>query len=311
MTATNLSRRSFVAAASTAVALGAVATETRSFAAEASSDAAETSEAAPDAASETPAPAWGVEVYDFGTVKVHAFNTHDPLGDVCYLVEGSDAIVGIELPPLVDSLKTWKAYADSLGKPFQSIFVDAHPAGSDFIEGMKIYGTQGASDAIESGSTRATSDGLADTFGAAWDSNYVEITDVVSDGPVTVDGIDFVVNDRRDTYDLVVVDANAVSTHMLGGTVHSILASTDAIDEMIATLQGYLDAGYTLMLPAHTMPEGMDAVSAKIVYLQTAKEIAAQVTTADEFIARMTEAFPDYAGQNYLEMSAGMLFPQA
>ena len=49
----------------------------------------------------------------------------------------------------------------------------------------------------------------------------------------------------------------------------------------------------------------------KIAYVEKAKELAASCTTAEAFIAAMEEAFPDYTGQNYLEMTAGYLYPEA
>lgn len=53
----------------------------------------------------------------------------------------------------------------------------------------------------------------------------------------------------------------------------------------------------------------MDAVQAKIAYLGKTAEIAENAASAADFIAKMHEVFPDYAGENYLEMTAGFLFP--
>lgn len=191
------------------------------------------------------------------------------------------------------------------------IWVSAHPNGADMLEGVNIWGTQAAADAIAFGSTKATADSLSATFGDVWDANYAVINNVVESGPVTVAGVDFVVSEQGDTYDLVIVAANSVYTHMLGETVHSIVPSLDVIDTMIATLRGYQEAGYALVLPAHTMPEGQAAVAAKIAYLEQLRDIAAVSASAEEFIAKMQEAFPGYAGENYLEMTAGFLFPAA
>lgn len=43
--------------------------------------------------------------------------------------------------------------------------------------------------------------------------------------------------------------------------------------------------------------------------MEKAKELAAASTDAGAFTAAMKEAFPDYVGDNYLEMSAGYLYP--
>ena len=197
------------------------------------------------------------------------------------------------------TLPLWQSYAQSLGKPMGDIWIDAHPNGADYIEGMNVWGTQAAADAIAGGSTYATASGLQETFGDAWNPNY----------GVTVGGIEFEVANSADTYDLVIPAANCVYTHMLGETVHSIATSLEAADAMIATLQGYQEAGYALVLPSHTMPEGQGAVAAKISYLEQLREIAGDSTTAEAFTAAMKEAFPGYSGENYLDMTAGFLFP--
>ena len=244
-----------------------------------------------------------VTVYHYGDVNLHVYNSEDALGDVAYIVEGKDALVGIELPSFTAGLDAWKGYVQSLGKPMNDIFLDAHVTGASYISGMNIYGTQAAKDAIAAGSTFATTDGLYQTFG----SDMAQINTVIS-GKVTVGGIEFNVIDRGDTYDLEIPSINVVYTHMLGKTVHSIMPSTAAMDAMLDTLHDYQNKGYAMVLSGHSTPEGQDAVTEKIAYVQKAKELAASCTTADEFKAAMKEAFPNYAGDNYLEMTAGYLF---
>ena len=99
--ASTLSRRSFVAGAAV-LAAGTLAA--RVALAEEAPAAEQASEAA---ASETPAPAYAVSVY--------AFNTCDPLGDVCYIVEGTDALWASRCPPSTPpwppGRPTWRAWA--------------------------------------------------------------------------------------------------------------------------------------------------------------------------------------------------------
>lgn len=250
-----------------------------------------------------------VTVYHYGDVNLHVYNSEDTLGDVAYIVEGKDALVGIELPSFTAGLDAWKGYVQSLGKPMNDIFLDAHVTGASYVSGMNIYGTQAAKDAIASGSTLATTAGLYQTFGSDFHGgeDMAQINTVVS-GKVTVGGIEFNVIDRGDTYDLEIPSINVVYTHMLGKTVHSIMPSTAAMDAMLDTLHDYQNKGYAMVLSGHSTPEGQDAVSEKIAYVQKAKELAASCTTADEFKTAMKEAFPNYAGDNYLEMTAGYLF---
>ena len=174
---------------------------------------------------------------------------------------------------------------------------------------MNVYGTQGAQDSIASGSTYATTQGLYETFGDDFHggADLANINKVVS-GTVTVAGIDFNLIDCGETYDLEIPSMNAVYTHMLGKTCHSILTSTAHMDSMIETLKGYQSAGYDMILSAHSGVEGQDAVAEKIAYVEKAKELAASCDNAEAFMTAMKEAFPDYIGENYLEMSAGYLY---
>ncbi len=257
-----------------------------------------------------PTPSYRVDVYDFEGQRLHAFATQDALGDVCYLVESGQGLVGIEMPPFTADLDAWKEYTESLGKPLEAVFTDNHAAGIGYIEGVTVIATQNAADSQVSGSVRATADGLAATFGADFHADAPEVTKIVGAGTVEVAGISFEVLDDGDTYRLAIPSMNAIYTHMLGATTHSILASREAMDVMIAQLKDYQAKGYALILTSHGLPEGQDAVAAKIAYVEKAEEIADECSTATEFIDAMNAEFPGYDGANYLEMSAGYLFPE-
>ena len=251
-----------------------------------------------------------VTVYDFGDSKLHVYASGDALGDVAYIVEGQDALVGIELPSFTDGLNAWQDYVSSLNKPMDDIFLCDHVTGGSYVADMNVMGTQGAKDSIAAGSTYATTEGLYETFGDDFHGgpDMAYINKVVS-GTVTVAGIDFNLIDHGETYDLEIPSMNAVYTHMLGKTSHSILTSTAHMDSMLEILKGYQSAGYDMILTAHSGVEGQDAVTEKISYVEKAKELAENNDNADSFMAAMKEAFPDYTGENYLEMSAGYLFP--
>ena len=153
--------------------------------------------------------------------------------------------------------------------------------------------------------------GLYETFEDDFHSgpDIAKINQVVPAGTVTVAGMEFNLIDHGDTYDLEIPALNVVYTHMLGKTSHSIMTSTEHMDSMLEILKGYQDAGYDMILSAHSAPEGQDAVTEKIAYVEKAKELVATSENAEAFIAAMKEAFPDYVGENYLEMSAGYLYP--
>ena len=210
---TTLTRRSFaLAALASAGCLACAPLTARAKEAVASSSA--------DAASDVPAPAsvtelGHVSVYDCGDVRLHAFCTGDALGDECFVVEGADALVAIELPAFEANLAAYKSYVDGLGKPVAGLFVDAHPTGASWMEGVPTYATAAAKAAIESGSTNATTMGLAETFGPTFRADDLAVvTDVVEEGPAEVGGIQFeVAGAEADTYDLVIPAASFSFAH--------------------------------------------------------------------------------------------------
>ena len=310
-TSTGMSRRAFVAgSALAALAAGSVSTALADEVVEGAAEIAGADEGAASDVPEIPATRYEAYVYDFDGLRIHGFNIGgNGEAIVCYIVEADDALIGVERPSTYQGNEDFVAYAESLGKPMGDQFVSAHPNGAEYTEGMSIYGTQAAADAIAGGSTKETADSVGSRAPDTWDFNYCQVNTVIEAGSVTVGGVDFEIVEYGDVYDLALPAAHAVFTHMLGGNVHSIVAGIDGADAMIAQCQKYLDDGYTLILSTHAKPEGQQAVIDKIAYLEEEKEIAGRCSTAAEFIDAMNEAFPDYEMPSYLEMSAAMFFP--
>ena len=84
-------------------------------------------------------------------------------------------------------------------------------------------------------------------------------------------GISFNLIERGEAYDLEIPAINAVYTHMLGKTSHSILTSLEHMDETAIALKTYQAKGYERILPSHGGPEGQDAVAEKLSYIKKSK----------------------------------------
>ena len=95
---------------------------------------------------------------------------------------------------------------------------------------------------------------------------------------------------------------------MLGHDCHSIVAGADHADAMIAQLEDFKEKGYTLILTSHYTPEDLKDAETKIAYLKDLKAAASQCTDKSSFLTEMKRRFPGYAGENYLEMTAGFFF---
>ena len=249
-----------------------------------------------------------VVVYNFGDVRLHSYNSSDALGDQCYLVESPEGVVMIETGAFTANLTEWKRYIDSLNKPIAGALLAYHPNGIKLFGDVAVYATENALENWgEGGSIRALTDGFIVSFGDAIAANHPSKATLVNLGDtVTLAGVDFIIRDEGDgAYGIEIPAINCVYIHMLGSDCHNILTSKEHISAFAEELKGF---NYDLVLTSHYAPEGQDAVAAKIAYLEKALELARACTDAAGFTQAMNEAFPDYSGANYLEMTAGMLF---
>lgn len=95
---------------------------------------------------------------------------------------------------------------------------------------------------------------------------------------------------------------------MLGHDCHSIVAGAAHADAIIAELKNYIKKGFDLILTSHYTPEDLKDAQTKIAYLENLKKIAACSSNAESFKAAVREQYPEYSGQNYLDMTAGFFF---
>lgn len=249
-------------------------------------------------------------VYDFGKIKLHAYNTNDPLSDEAYILESSTSLVGIELPSFTKNLELWKKYVASLNKPIQDIFIANHPTGASYVKNKNIYATKEAKNSIENGAISFITQGLSKNFGKDFhgESEVIEINKIINPGEFTIGDIKFNIIPNEYSYDIEIPAINSIYTHMLGKTTHSIINKTEEIDTLIKTLKNYQDKNYLFILSAHSTPERQDAVAEKIHYIKKIKEFSKKYHTKEEFIKNIKNEFPNYSGENYLEMTADALY---
>jgi hypothetical protein len=257
----------------------------------------------------TPLSIGTVRVYDFDGIRLHAYETKNPFGDECYLFETGQELIGLE--PLIfrDNLAEFTDYRKSLNKPLNHLIMAYHPAGGNAFAGSRVYATETTKKAMgEGGSIKAMLDNFVTIFGDKLDTGIPAVTDTIKAGKVTIGGIEFIVKYTGESFDLEIPALNVVYTHMVGHKVHNILVSPEQIDEMIGQMADYERRKPSLILTTHDVPVTVEIADEKVTYLRKVKELAAASKDKASFIAEVKAAFPDYAGENYLEMSAGALF---
>ena len=247
-----------------------------------------------------------LNMYDFGTIKLHAYKTNDFIDDEVFIVEKDGRAVIIESPCFFDNIKELTEYLNGL--KVEGMLVAYHGAGATFLPNVPKYATQNAADYSENGGGKALVDNFTNAFGEIFDNSIHKITNIIDEGKLTIGGIDFVIKQTAEAFDIEIPEINAVYTHMLGHDCHSIVAGAGHADGIIAELNSYIKKGYDLILTSHYTPEDLKDAQTKIDYLENLKKIAKTCADADSFKAEVQKQYPAYSGQNYLDMTAGFFY---
>lgn len=250
-----------------------------------------------------------VHVYDFGAMRLHAYQTGDPLADEVFVLEKNGAAVVLESPCFFDSIRALEGYLSRLDVEVAGLLTAYHMAGGTFLPGVKRYATRNADQYGHSGGGKALIDSFTAAFGDAFDHSIHTVTDYLEEGPVTIGGMDFRITVTPDAFDVEIPEIGAVYTHMLGHDCHSIVAGAGHADAMIAQLRSYIQADRSLILTSHYTPEDLKDAETKIAYLEDLKAIAAVSRDRDAFRAAVQARYANYGGANYLDMTAGFFFP--
>lgn len=247
-----------------------------------------------------------VNLYDFGSIKLHAYKTHDFIDDEVFIVEKNGSAVLIESPCFFENNKELEEYLKDI--PVKGMLIAYHGAGATFLPNVPKYATQNAMDYSKNGGGKALIDNFAKTFGSIFDSSVHKITNIIEEGRITIGGIDFIIKQTPEAFDIEIPEINAVYTHMLGHDCHSIVAGESHADAIIAELNRYIAKGYRLILTSHYTPEDLKDAQTKIDYLKNLKKIAASCADAESFKKEVQKQYPAYSGQNYLDMTAGFFY---
>ncbi len=249
-----------------------------------------------------------MEVYDFGTVKLHAYKTNDLITDECFLVEKNGSCFLIETPCFYDNIKEMESYISEKGLNFEGSLIAYHGAGASFMKGSRVYSTKNADEYNHNGGGAAIIKNFTDAFGAIFDNSIYTTTDFIEEGEFTLCCVLMKITKTQEAFDIEIPEINAVYTHMLGHNVHSIVAGPAHAEALIEVLNSYISKKINLVLTSHYTVENLEDVKTKIEYLKELKNIAVKTTDAAGFKTAVAAKYPEYSGLNYLDMSAGMFF---
>ena len=251
-----------------------------------------------------------VDVYDFGDIKLHAYQTNDLMYDESYILENKDNVLLVEFPAFYDNLEEFEQYVRGLNKKIVGKVFSDHPNGGTIFKDVRGYASEGTIRSMKEGTINNLVTGFKTSFGGTFAKEYHNITDILKDNKVNIGGFELNITYHDENIEIEFPQIKCVYTHMLGHDCHSIVAGENHANAIIEQLKGYKEKEYNLILSSHYTPETLTDVDTKIAYLENIKKIAKESKSINEFKEEVKKEYPNYSGLNYLDMTAGYFFPQ-
>ena len=246
--------------------------------------------------------------YRLRLVTLYAYKTNDPVNDMTLVLEKQKRCVVLEPPCFTENLIELEQYLAALGLTVEGLLIAYHTAGANFIKMAKRYSTRNAEDYGVRGPGRSVANAFAQTFGSAFDGSINAVTDYIEQDSVAIAGIAMNIERTEEAFNVEIPEINAKYMHTLSHKVHAIINDLSHIEAELNALYGCLNKGYDLILSAHCPPEDLRDVKTKIAYLRRLQSAAAAAASAEQFKGIIKHEYPDYSGEQYLEMTAQSLF---
>ncbi len=241
--------------------------------------------------------------YDYGTFKLHVYDSGDVMGDASYIVEGEKELALLEVPLFKENASEFDAYVSKIGKPVVAVIADYHEGAR---QKAKLYVAEG----MKSFLVGPVYGGMIAGFQKQWGDRMVTLPDVdsameISFGKtVTLAGVDFRF-EKGASSDFpaasILIGGKVYMTHWAPSKSHPSLlqiSSLAAIDAEIAAAKVSLSSGAELFVGGHGGAATKDAVEFKISYLENLKRLASQSKDAKSLADALKKAYPNLAGES-------------
>jgi len=236
-------------------------------------------------------------------VRIHTFIsafTDNNIANATHIIESQHRLVLVDGQFLVPYARKFRAYADSLGKPIDRLYLShRHPdhwfgLGTAFSD-ISVHALPETIDFIRDHGEDSRQDHLK--LGDLAPGRVVVPQEVAKPGEDIVDGVRYVFDKVVDTeidFALTVclpeVGVYFAQDLLYSGT-HLYL--TKHLADWIKTLEGMLVSDYELFMPGHGLPADKNEVARNIEYLTAAGRAVAKGLTNDAFRNFMVQRYPE------------------
>ncbi|MDB5240416.1 MAG: fold metallo-hydrolase [Spirosoma sp.] len=239
-----------------------------------------------------------------GDVRIHSFIapfTYDNLANATHIIESKNALVLVDGQFLVPYARKFRAYADSLGKPIDRLYLShRHPdhwfgLGPAFSD-IDIYALPETIDYVKQEGEASRKDHLPKMGTLAPDTIVVPQNSITTPGEYTIDGVKYIFDRVVDTEIdfLLTIRIPAIGVYFVQDLLYSDthLYLTKDIENWIRVLQVMLLSDYDLFMPGHGLPADKNEVAKNIEYLSAAKQAIANGLTKGIFKNYMIKRYP-------------------
>lgn len=237
-----------------------------------------------------------------GDIRIHTFISSyedDNIANATHIIE-NDSLVIIDAQFLKDYALKFRAYADTLGKPIERLYVShRHPDHwfglATAFSDVSIYALQETIDFIREDGEASRQDHLAKMGDQAPDKILVP-QETAKPGEEIIDGIKYVFERVIDTeidY-LLTIKLPELKIHIVQDLIYSgtHLYLTKHMQDWINVLEKMLISDYELFLPGHGLPADKIEVAQNVKYLSAAKEAYDNGLKDDDFKNFLIKRFP-------------------
>lgn len=248
-----------------------------------------------------------ITIYDFTTLKIHAFTAPKPaLRTSTYVLEGPKKLVIIE-PQFMNSLaKDFRSYIDSLKKPLDRIIISDRDPDHYFglaaaFKNIPAYALPTVIATINK-SGPALLEERRKIFGPEMPEQHPTPKQSLSTGNTVIDCIKYQFDSSTDDEGGLQVTLTLPEYHVLfTGDISSNkchLVPGKATQERLSAFEKNA-SNYLLILPGNGVPTDNKIFAENLKYLQSVAKFLAESPTPEDYQARIIKSYPDYDCEIY------------
>ena len=259
-------------------------------------------------------------IKDLGRIKVHTFVSPYALAaNATHIIESENTLVLIDTQFVRPMAQAFRAYADSLRKPIDRVFIShGHP---DHYFGLPMaFADQRACSVAEVAKIIGEwgpqmVKNQKPTFGPLIPDAVMVPTMLVKDRDVEIiDGVRYECDVVFEAESEVQLNLRLpeFGVHCVQDSVYSgvhLWHGMGWFDGWRRELQRILDlGGYDYILPGHGLPCGLEEVAQNLAYVETAERLHREGLPKDVFRARLIDAFPHRESRMMFDLYLAFLF---